>query len=164
MNDRPTWDEYFLGMARMVATRATCPRRSVGCVIVDPNSKNILSTGYNGAPKGTRHCGDSCENVPSGSSYEKCRAVHAELNAIISAANNGVKISGAEMYLTTTPCVFCSRAIINAGITKVYALTYYPQQQAIELLADGGVDVVVVNSDKIPSIFVRMESDSVETL
>jgi dCMP deaminase len=158
--NKPTWDEYFLGMARMVATRATCPRRSVGCVIVDPETKNVISTGYNGAPRGTMHCGNACENIPSGSSFEKCRAVHAELNAITAAALNGATTRGAEMYLTTTPCVFCSRVIINAGISKVYALTYYPQAEAVELLTEGGIDVVVVNSDKIPSIFIRRDNEN----
>ena len=152
--ERISWDQYFLGLAKMTATRATCPSRQVGAVIINPDTKAIIATGYNGAPRGTQHCGDACKSRKSGSSYEKCRAVHAELNAIASAAQNGTSTLGMEMYLTTTPCVFCARVLINAGIKTVKALTYYPQPEALELLAEGGVNVVVVNGIDIPSIFI----------
>lgn len=153
--DRPSWDEYFLNLAKATAQRSTCPSRKVGSVIVNPETNQIISMGYNGAPRGTSHCGEECATRESGKSWRKCRAVHAELNAIISAAMNGVSTNGATMYLTTTPCVFCSRTLINAGIKKVIALTFYPHQEAIELLQEGGVDVHVINSDSIPPIFIN---------
>jgi dCMP deaminase len=156
--DRMSWEDYFFGMAKMVSQRATCPSRKVGAVIVDPETKAIITTGYNGAARGTPHCGDACNRRKSGDSYEKCKAIHAELNAIIAAALNGVSTMGMEMYLTTTPCVFCARLIINSGIERVYALSYYPAPDALELLAIGGVDVVVVQSDTVPSIMLKETS------
>ena len=152
--DRPSWDEYFLNLAKATAQRSTCPSRKVGGVIVNPETNQVISMGYNGSPRGTSHCGEECLTRESGGGWRKCRAIHAELNAIISAAMNGVSTNNATMYLTTTPCVFCSRTLINAGIKKVVALTFYPQKEAIELLQEGGVDVVVVNSDSIPAIFM----------
>ena len=145
VNDRPSWDAYFFRMAPLVAPRATCPSRSVGCVIVDPETNHVLATGYNGAPRGTEHCGDSCLARKSGKSFEKCRAVHAELNAIIHAAKSGVSTDGCRMYLTTTPCVFCSRTLINAGVKEVYAMTKYCHEDAISLLKEGGVEVRIIS-------------------
>ena len=84
---RPDWDTYFFRMATMVATRSTCPSRAVGCVVINIDTKHVISTGYNGAPKGTTHCGEGCLTRESGKSWSKCRAVHAELNAIVNAAN-----------------------------------------------------------------------------
>lgn len=153
--DRPTWDEYFLSIAKATAQRSTCPSRKVGSVIVNPSTNQVISMGYNGAARGTQHCTEECLTRESGKGWRKCNAIHAELNAIISAAMNGTSTNGATMYLTTTPCVFCSRTLINAGIKKVIALTFYPQQEAIELLQQGGIDVVVMNSDTIPSIFLN---------
>lgn len=152
--NRPSWDEYFLNLAKATSQRSTCPSRKVGGVIVNPETNQVISMGYNGSPRGTAHCGEECLTRESGKGWKKCRAIHAELNAIISAAMNGVSTNGATMYLTTTPCVFCSRTLINAGIKKVVALTFYPQQEAIELLQEGGVDVIVVNSDTIPALFL----------
>jgi dCMP deaminase len=153
--DRPSWDEYFLNLAKATAQRSTCPSRKVGGVIVNPETNQVISMGYNGSPRGTSHCSEECLTRESGGGWRKCRAIHAELNAVISAAMNGVSTNGATMYLTTTPCVFCSRTLINAGIKKVIALTFYPQKEAIELLEEGGVDVVVVSSDQIPAIFLE---------
>lgn len=157
IKNRPSWDQYFLNLAEATAQRSTCPSRKVGSVIVNPDTNQVISMGYNGSPRGTAHCGEECLTRESGKGWRKCRAIHAELNAIISAAMNGVSTNGATMYLTTTPCVFCSRTLINAGIKKVIAQTFYPQKEAIELLQEGGVDVVVVNSNSIPSIFVDTE-------
>lgn len=146
---RPNWDEFFFDLAKQYARRSTCPSRKVGAIIIDPESKTFIAAGYNGAPRGTQHCGDACASRESGKSYGKCRAVHAELNAILNAAFVGVSTKNKEMYLTTTPCVFCSRTLINAGIKKVYALTYYPHPEALALLAEGGVEVIVVNGDTL---------------
>lgn len=149
---RPSWDDYFFGMAKVVSMRATCPSRQVGCVVIDPGTKQILSTGYNGAPRGTPHCTNACRDRSSGSDYRKCRAIHAELNAILNAAFNGVSLRGGIMYLTTTPCVFCSRAIVQAGVKEVRALSKYPHEDALELLRIGGVEVYVVQGVPLPYI------------
>ncbi len=159
---RQSWSDYFFGIAKVVSGRATCPSRSVGCVIVDPEEHSILATGYNGAPAGSPHCGEACENRVSGSSYEKCQAVHAEANAIVQAAKNGVSTKGSYMYLTTTPCVFCSRLIINAGVKKVLATSAYPQHEAIEMLVAAGVSVVIEQGVPLPNLRYRKDSDEVQ--
>ena len=145
VRSRPEWDTYFFRMATLVATRSTCPSRAVGCVIIDMATKHVISTGYNGAPRGTAHCGAGCMSRESGKSWEKCRAVHAELNAILNAAKNGVSTDGCRMYLTTTPCVFCSRTLINAGVKEVYAMAKYTHDEAIALLSEGGINVKVIS-------------------
>lgn len=144
-DDRPDWDSYFFNIAQVVSQRATCPSRCVGAVIVDPDTMGVVSTGYNGSPKGTQHCSISCLTREPGSDFRKCRAVHAELNAILHAAHNGVSTKGTTMYLTTTPCVFCARTIINAGIKEVRAMTKYSHEDAIELLSSGGVSTVIIS-------------------
>ena len=121
--NRPSWDEYFFQIASQVATRSTCMRRQVGAVLV--KDKQILSTGYNGAPRDISHCIDvGCLrdelNVPSGERHELCRALHAEQNAIAQAALHGVKIEGSTLYCTHQPCSLCAKMIINAGIVEVY--------------------------------------------
>lgn len=122
MTERPSLDEYFLGIAHVIGKRATCLRSDVGAVIV--RDKRILSTGCNGAPSSTEHCLDigcirDLEKVPSGTLKEKCRAVHAEQNAIIQAAIHGVSIAGATIYCTHQPCMLCTKMIINSNIKKV---------------------------------------------
>jgi dCMP deaminase len=119
---RQDWDTYFMTIAKTVATRSTCLRRQVGAVIV--RDRAILSTGYNGAPKGVQHCTDigcmrkEC-NVPSGEREELCRAVHAEQNAIAQAARHGSNINKAWIYCTLFPCITCAKLLINAGIKTI---------------------------------------------
>ena len=126
--DRPDNDTYFMEMAHLIAKRSTCVRRRVGAVIV--KDKRVLTTGYNGSPKGTRHCEDlGCirdhMNVPSGTRHELCRGVHAEQNAVIQAAYFGISIDGGTVYTTTYPCSMCAKILINAGIKEVvYADSY----------------------------------------
>ena len=123
MSDRPSWDQYFMTITRQVAERSTCTRAKVGAVIV--RDKNILATGYNGAPAGLPHCLDAgClvykSTTPSGEVEENCfRTIHAEINAIAQAAKNGVPISGASIYVTHTPCIHCFKVLINTGITRI---------------------------------------------
>ncbi len=141
---RPSWDEYFFQIARQVATRSTCLRRQVGAVLV--KEKRILATGYNGAPRGIRHCIDvGCLReqlgVPSGERHELCRALHAEQNAIAQAALHGVKIEGASIYCTHQPCSLCAKMIINAGIVAVYFDEGYPDELASSLLDEAGVEL-----------------------
>lgn len=139
---RPSWDEYFFQIAEQVATRSTCMRRQVGAVLV--KDKRILSTGYNGAPRGISHCTQvGCLreelNVPSGERHELCRALHAEQNAIAQAALHGVKIEGATLYCTHQPCSLCAKMIINSGIVEVYFDKGYPDELAAGFFAEAGV-------------------------
>ncbi|MCX6384837.1 MAG: dCMP deaminase family protein [Actinobacteria bacterium] len=143
---RPTWDEYFIAITKQVATRATCLRRKVGAIIV--KDKRILTTGYNGAPRGVKSCLEigKCMRqelgVPSGQRHEICRALHAEQNAIIQAAYHGVQIEGSDIYSTTQPCVLCAKMLINAGIKKIYYYEEYPDELALELLKEAGVELI----------------------
>lgn len=141
---RPSWEEYFMDIARLVASRSTCLRRQVGAVIV--KDKNVLTTGYNGTPSGVRHCSESgCLrdqlNVPSGERHELCRGLHAEQNAIIQAAKHGVNISGGTLYCTNAPCVICAKMLINAGLENIVYLEGYPDPLSKELLAESGIIV-----------------------
>lgn len=120
--DRPDNDAYFMEMAHLISKRSTCVRRRVGAVIV--KDKRVLTTGYNGSPKGTMHCEDlGCireqMGIPSGTRHELCRGVHAEQNAVIQAAYFGVSIDGGTIYTTTFPCSMCAKILINAGIKEV---------------------------------------------
>jgi dCMP deaminase len=133
---RPGWDDYFLEIARTVATRATCPRAQVGCVLT--REHRILTTGYNGAPRGVAHCSDAgCIVV-----HDHCqRAVHAEANAIVQGALHGVGLEGATAYCTHEPCVNCSKLLISAGVRRIVYLTPYPDPVASRLLAEARVAV-----------------------
>ncbi|NLB88126.1 MAG: cytidine deaminase [Syntrophomonadaceae bacterium] len=149
-NLRPSWDEYFLQLARLVASRSTCLRRQVGAVLV--KNERIISTGYNGAPKGLKHCLEiGClrekEGIPSGQRYELCRGVHAEQNAIINAALYGVATEGAVIYCTNQPCIICARMIINAGITKVVHQGDFNDELALSFLKEAGIEVVHKEKD-----------------
>jgi dCMP deaminase len=123
MADRPSWDQYFMLITRQVADRSTCTRAKVGAVIV--RDKNILATGYNGAPAGLPHCLDvGCliyeSKTPSGEIEQNCfRCIHAEINAIAQAAKNGASIRDADIYVTHTPCIHCFKVLINTGIKRV---------------------------------------------
>ncbi|MHB0877715.1 MAG: deoxycytidylate deaminase [Anaerolineae bacterium] len=134
--DRPDIDTYFMRIAGMVATRATCLHRRVGAVIV--RGKQIVSTGYNGAAAGHPHCleiGCAREGVPSGQNMELCRAAHAEQNAINFAARYGIAIEGASLYTTHHPCSACAKSIINAGIVRVVYEVDYPDPLAKQVLS-----------------------------
>ena len=144
-NRRPTLDEYFMEIAKVVATRSTCLRQKVGAVIV--KDKRILATGYNGAPSGLPHCLDiGCLReqlkVPSGERQELCRGVHAEQNAIIQAAVHGVSIAGGTLYTTHQPCIACAKMIINAGIKRVVYGRRYADERGLEFLREAGIEVV----------------------
>jgi dCMP deaminase len=114
MESRACWDQYFINIASVVAMRATCPRRRVGAVIV--KDKMIVSTGYNGSVRGSSHCDDIGCIMENG----HCVAtIHAEVNAILQAARNGISTLGTTMYITLNPCMSCYKLILNAGIVKV---------------------------------------------
>ena len=140
---RPSWDEYFMMVAEVASTRSNCIKRRVGAVITF--EKQILSTGYNGTPKGIKNCCDGgCPRgaavADSGASLAECIAVHAEENAIIQAAVHGVSIKGGTLYCTLCPCHFCARAIINAGIKEViYHHGYVSDAMTTRLFDEAGV-------------------------
>ena len=141
---RPAWDDYFLDIVGIVANRATCIRRRVGAALV--RDRRILSTGYNGAPSGLRHCMEiGClrerMNIPSGERHELCRGLHAEQNAIIQAALHGVGVNGATLYCTNHPCIICAKMIINAGIDRIVIKDDYRDDLAEEMLAEAGIEV-----------------------
>lgn len=120
---RISWDEYFVEIARASAKRASCFKKKAGAVLV--RNKQILSTGFNGAPRGVKDCLEKgfCmrqkDNVPSGERLEYCMATHAEQNAIVQAARSGVSIEGSTLYTTVQPCILCAKVIINSGIKEV---------------------------------------------
>ncbi|HHY75602.1 MAG TPA: cytidine deaminase [Firmicutes bacterium] len=139
---RPSWDEYFMELAEVVAKRSTCLRRNVGAVVV--KDKRVLATGYNGAPTGLAHCSEvGCLReklgIPSGERVEMCRGLHAEQNALVQAARYGISLEGAVIYCTNQPCVTCAKMLINAGIVKVVYKNPYPDKLAQELLAESKV-------------------------
>jgi len=142
--ERPSWDDYFMDIAALVARRSTCLRRDVGAVLV--GERRILATGYNGAPSGLHHCLDvGCLRerlgVPSGERHELCRGLHAEQNAIIQAALHGVSVKGAHLYCTNHPCVICVKMIVNAGIVKITYRDGYLDQMAKEMAMEAGIEV-----------------------
>ena len=149
MNHRKSWDEYFMEIAEIVKTRSTCLRRQVGAVIVKDN--RIITTGYNGAPSGLKHCTEigGCErarlNIPSGQRHELCRALHAEQNAIIQAAKIGVSTEGATIYITLQPCVICAKMLVNAGIKRIVFRGEYPDKLSKAILEEADVELVVMD-------------------
>ena len=141
---RPAWDNYFMKIADDVAERAICVKRKVGAVIVKDN--RILSTGYNGAPKGFDHCTeDTClrkqMHVPSGQRHELCRGLHAEQNAIIQAAVHGVSIQGGTLYCNYQPCVICVKMLLNAGLVRIVYSGGYPDELAMQMLKESKLKV-----------------------
>ena len=151
---RQSWDDYFMMIAKTVSTRSTCIPRRTGAILV--KDKQIISTGYNGAPKGIMNCMERgyCtrleKNMKSGEGIEgECYSVHAEQNAIIQAAYHGHSTKGATMYATTSPCIVCAKAIINAGIAKVYYLGEYPHPFARQLLADAGIETIHYTKERL---------------
>ncbi|MCI5746624.1 deoxycytidylate deaminase [Eubacterium pyruvativorans] len=145
VDDRISWDEYFMQMAELTAKRSTCLRRQVGAVIV--KDKHIIATGYNGAPKGLKHCAQlgGCLreklHVPSGERHELCRALHAEQNAIIQAATLGQSIEGGTIYVTHHPCSICAKMILNAGLERIVIREGYPDTLAKEILSEADLEV-----------------------
>ncbi len=139
---RLSWDEYFMEITRLVARRSTCLRRQVGALLV--RDRQILTSGYNGAPSGLPHCEEvgcirETLGIPSGERHELCRGLHAEQNAIIQAANHGVGVKGATLYSTTLPCVICTKMLINAGVVRVVYEDGYADPLAREMMTQAGI-------------------------
>lgn len=134
---RPSWDEYFMMMARdVVAQRATCNRRQVGAVLV--RNKRILTTGYNGSPPGLPHCTDVGCWIVDGHCI---RTIHAEQNCIAQAALHGVSTEGATIYVSAAPCVNCAKLIIAAGVERVVYADKYTDSLGEQVLVEKGVEL-----------------------
>ena len=128
MTTRPSWTRYFMEIAHAVATRATCPRKSVGCVIVSRDN-HILTTGYNGSPPGMPHCTEAGCDMLDGHCV---RASHAETNAVAQAARHGISIEGATVYVTAYPCWNCFRQLLVAGVSSVVYDEAYRNDERVE--------------------------------
>jgi dCMP deaminase len=137
MIDRLSWDDYFLNIAKQVATRSTCDRKHVGCVLV--RDKTILSTGYNGSIRGLPHCDDVGHMMVNGSCK---RTIHAEANAIVQAAKNGVAINGATAYITISPCMNCFALLVNGGINRIVYGSFYKDEAILELAKKLGIEMI----------------------
>ena len=144
-NKRPDWDEYFMSIAQVVASRSNCIKRKVAAVVV--KDRRIISTGYNGTPRGTTNCNEGgcprCNQLaPSGTSLEECFCSHGEENAITQAAYHGTSLKGSSLYSTFSPCLLCTKMIINAGILEVIFNHDYPLgETSLKLLQEAGVTV-----------------------
>ena len=139
---RPSWDEYFMELARIASRRTTCTRRKVGCVL--ERGRRVLATGYNGSPSGAPHCTDAgCrrEGLQSGERLDLCRAVHAEANAVAQAARHGVSLEGATAHVTCQPCAGCARLLAQAGIVRIVWAEGYPAPDAVAVLEESGLAV-----------------------
>ena len=148
MPPRPTWHEYFMSIAQVAATRSNCVKRRIGAIIV--RDKQIISTGYNGTPKGITNCDEGgCPRCwgfgESGKGLGECICVHAEENAIVQAACNGISIQGSTLYSTTCPCSYCAKSIINAGIKcVVYRDAYAMDEVSKKMFKEAGVELVTL--------------------
>jgi dCMP deaminase len=133
---RADWDHYFMAIAQQVSTRATCKRKSVGAILVI--DRTIISTGYNGSVKGMAHCTDVGCMMEDGHCV---RSVHAEANAIIQAAKNGVRINGTTIYTTASPCWNCFKLIVNSGVTKIIFGELYRDERITQFAKEAGVEL-----------------------
>jgi dCMP deaminase len=137
--DRASWDDYFMSIAQVVATRSTCPRKYVGAVLV--KNRTILSTGYNGSIRGMPHCSDVGHMMEDG----HCVAtIHAEPNAILQAAKNGVVIDASACYVTASPCWSCFKQLANAGITRICFGEFYRDERIFEVAKQIHIELVHV--------------------
>ena len=141
MDERVPWDQYFMNIAQVVASRSTCPRKFVGAVIV--RDRTILSTGYNGSIRGMPHCDDVGHDIDHG----HCVAtIHAEANAILQAAKNGSMIDGAELYTTASPCWTCFKQIANAGVRRIVYGEFYRDERIFQVAERLGIDLLHLQS------------------
>ncbi len=137
------WDSYFMHIAEQVAARSTCDRKFVGAVIV--RDKTILSTGYNGSIRGLPHCDEVGHEMENGHCV---RTVHAEANAIVQAAMNGVAIKGADIYVTASPCYNCFKLIANAGIKRIFYREFYRDERIRDHAREAGIELIQLETNK----------------
>lgn len=148
MSARPSWDEYFMEIATAVSGRSTCPRRSVGSVLV--RDRRILATGYNGAPEGLAHCTDvGCLMVDG----HCVRTLHAEQNALLQAAAHGVSTEGSTIYVTSEPCLHCTKMLLNARVQRIVYREPYADELAREMRREAGIPCEQIE------VLARMRSD-----
>ena len=138
---RVSWDQYFMNIAAVVASRSTCPRKYVGAVIV--RDRTILSTGYNGSIRGLGHCDEEGHLMEDGHCV---RTIHAEANAIIQAARNGVRIEGATVYVTASPCWGCFKMIANSGCTRIVFGEFYRDDRIFRFATQLGIELTPLAS------------------
>jgi dCMP deaminase len=138
--ERASWDQYFMRIAREVATRATCDRKRVGALIA--RGKNILATGYNGSIGGLGHCDEEGHLLEDGHCV---RTIHAEANAIIQAAKNGVRIEGGTVYVTASPCWGCFKMIANAGLVRIVYGEFYRDERIFEFAQRLGIELFKID-------------------
>lgn len=143
MSCRKDWHNYFMAIAREVATRATCDRKHVGAVIV--RDKSILSTGYNGSIAGLPHCDEVGHLMQDGHCV---RTVHAEANAIVQAAKHGVRIDGADLYTTASPCWDCFKLIAQSGIKRIFFGEFYREERSLAMAKELGIELVDLSDIK----------------
>ena len=137
MGKRVSWEQYFMNIAKEVASRSTCDRKHVGALIV--RDKTILSTGYNGSIRGMPHCDETGHMMEN----NHCVAtIHAETNAILQAAKNGVMIDKAEVYITASPCWPCFKMLANAGIKKIYYGEFYRDERIFDVAKRIGIELM----------------------
>ena len=140
---RVSWEEYFMNIAKQVATRSTCERKHVGSVIV--RDRIILSTGYNGSIRGMPHCDEMGHMMENG----HCVAtIHAEANAVLQAARNGVRIECAEVYITASPCWQCFKMLANAGVKKIFYGEFYRDERIFDVAKKIGIELVHIKVDQ----------------
>jgi len=140
---RKQWDQYFMNIAKEVATRSTCDRKHVGAVII--RDKTILSTGYNGSIRGMPHCDDVGHLMEDG----HCVAtIHAETNAILQAAKNGVRVEGGELFITASPCWSCFKMLANTGVKKIYYGEFYRDERSFDIAKKLGMELIHIPVDQ----------------
>ena len=137
MSERVSWEQYFMNIAREVATRSTCDRKLVGAVIT--RGKTILATGYNGSIRGLAHCDEAGHEMEN---THCVRTIHAEANAIVQSARHGVRLEDSEIYVTASPCYDCFKLIANAGINKIYFGEFYRDERIMAHAKELGIDLV----------------------
>ena len=140
---RVSWEEYFMNIAKQIASRSTCDRKHVGAVIV--RDRTILSTGYNGSIRGMPHCDEAGHLMEN----DHCVAtIHAEINAVLQAAKNGVRIENGEVYITASPCWSCFKMIANAGLKKIYYGEFYRDERIFDVAKRLGIELIHIEVDQ----------------
>ncbi|NLK00272.1 MAG: dCMP deaminase family protein [Clostridia bacterium] len=142
---RPSWDEYFMQITDMVATRSTCLRRRVGAIFVREN--RILATGYNGSPSGLKHCDEvGCirqqNNIESGRDLHLCRGAHAEANLITQCAKFGISAEGSTLYINASPCSLCMKMMVNVGVKKIVYRELYNDPLALQIAEEAELEMI----------------------
>jgi len=140
-NNRSNWEEYFMNIAKEVATRSTCDRKHVGAVIV--RNKTILATGYNGSIGGLEHCDEAGHEMVNGHCV---RTIHAEANAIVQSARNGVNIDKGEIFVTASPCYDCFKLIANSGIKKIFFGEFYRDERIKKYAEAAEIELIDLSS------------------